>query len=100
MIIVGELRGDIRRVRVNGRELEPGRSQRVWNHSPDGFNWGYYGSGPAQLALAILLDAGLSNAEAVTLHQKFKAHFLATQPAEGFFLDVDVLAWARQQATV
>ncbi len=24
------------------------------NHSPTGFNWGYYGSGPAQLAFAIL----------------------------------------------
>ncbi len=26
------------------------------NHSPDGFSWGYGGSGPAQLALAILAD--------------------------------------------
>ena len=24
------------------------------NHSPDGFNWGYGGSGPAQLAYALL----------------------------------------------
>lgn len=28
----------------------------VANHSPSGFEWGYGGSGPAQLALAILLD--------------------------------------------
>ena len=27
------------------------------NHSPTGFEWGYAGSGPAQLALAILTDA-------------------------------------------
>lgn len=26
------------------------------NHSPSGFAWGYLGSGPAQLALAILAD--------------------------------------------
>lgn len=26
----------------------------IRNHSPDGFNWGYAGSGPAQLALAIM----------------------------------------------
>ncbi len=26
------------------------------NHSPTGFNWGYAGSGPCQLALAILAD--------------------------------------------
>ena len=30
--------------------LKPERSQRVKNHSPDGFNWGYAASGPAQLA--------------------------------------------------
>lgn len=28
----------------------------VRNHSPDGFNWGYGGSGPAQLSLALLCD--------------------------------------------
>ena len=28
----------------------------VFNHSPSGFEWGYLGSGPAQLALAILCD--------------------------------------------
>ena len=38
------------------RRLIPGPSQRIRNHSPDGFEWGYGGSGPAQLALAILLD--------------------------------------------
>ena len=32
-------------------------SLAICNHSPDGFQWGYRGSGPAQLALAILLDA-------------------------------------------
>lgn len=38
-----------------GRELLPARSQRFHNHSPDGFAWGYGGSGPAQLALALCL---------------------------------------------
>jgi hypothetical protein len=28
----------------------------LYNHSPTGFAWGYGGSGPAQLALAILAD--------------------------------------------
>jgi hypothetical protein len=36
--------------------LDPGPSQRLFNHSPDGFEWGYGGSGPAQLSLAMLLD--------------------------------------------
>src|SRR5204863_5783137 len=46
-------------VTMDGALLRPGRSQRVINHSPDGFAWGYGGSGPAQLALAILLAAGV-----------------------------------------
>ena len=28
----------------------------MWRHSPTGFEWGFSGSGPAQLALALLLD--------------------------------------------
>lgn len=36
--------------------LDPAPSQALRNHSPEGFSWGYDGSGPAQLALAILLD--------------------------------------------
>ena len=37
------------------RPLNPRYDLR--NHSPTGFAWGYLGSGPAQLALAILADA-------------------------------------------
>lgn len=42
-------------VYLDGEYLDPGPSQKVWNHSPDGFNWGYGGSGPSQLALAVTL---------------------------------------------
>ena len=35
-------------------ELDPRHDLR--GHSPSGFEWGYGGSGPAQLALAILAD--------------------------------------------
>ena len=38
-----------------GRYLLNGHHD-IRNHSPSGFNWGYGGSGPAQLALAILAD--------------------------------------------
>lgn len=44
------------KVTKDGKDLDPGRSQQVCNHSPDGFAWGYSGSGPSQLALAILLE--------------------------------------------
>lgn len=42
-------------VLLDGKYLSPKLSQKYHNHSPDGFNWGYGGSGPAQLALAIML---------------------------------------------
>jgi hypothetical protein len=44
---------ETRDVYLDGEWLDPKPSQKWHNHSPDGFNWGYGGSGPAQLALAI-----------------------------------------------
>ena len=79
------------------RPLNPEPSQELWNHSPDGFNWGYGGSGPAQLALALLLDAGLSNQDAVALHQRFKWDVIAKLPQTDFIIDANrVLAWIKQ----
>jgi len=43
-------------VLLNGKRLYPEKSQKVYNHSPDGFSWGYCGSGCSQIALAILLE--------------------------------------------
>jgi len=82
-------------VRLDGRVLDPARSQKVWNHSPDGFAWGYGGSGPAQLALAILLAAGLSDDDAVRLHQPFKWAFIAPLPQGRFSISVDVDGWIK-----
>jgi len=47
----------------------------ICNHSPTGFEWGYPGSGPAQLALAILADF-TGNAPEPRVYQKFKAAFI------------------------
>lgn len=41
------------------------------NHSPTGFGWGFNGSGPAQLALALLADA-LGDERAQRLYQDWK----------------------------
>ena len=63
------------RVEDNRRtRLDPRPSQKLFNHSPDGFEWGYGGSGPAQLALALVLDTlgNGDNYRAVGLHQAFK----------------------------
>lgn len=40
---------------VSGRYLGP-LPHHLW-HSPDGFQWGYHGSGPAELARCLLLHA-------------------------------------------
>jgi hypothetical protein len=45
--------------------LEPSISRR--NHSPTGFSWGYNGSGPTQLALALLLDVAGREGEDLAL---------------------------------
>jgi hypothetical protein len=46
------------------------------NHSQT-FAWGYGGSGPAQLALAILADFLENDEMALKLYQKFKFHVIA-----------------------
>lgn len=83
---------------IDGKRLNPARSQRVWNHSPDGFSWGYGGSGPAQLALAILLAAGVPPRVAVTHHQAFKWDVIGALPQADFAVDVDVARWMAARA--
>jgi hypothetical protein len=49
----------------------------IRNHSPSGFEWGYGGSGPAQLALALLVDA-LGDVDLAQKHyQDFKFEVVA-----------------------
>lgn len=76
------LRGvfETRDVWLDGKKLDPARSQKVRNHSPDGFNWGYAGSGPAQLALAIMLELTGSSAG----YQEFKDKLIAKLPQADF----------------
>ena len=67
-------------------------------HSPDGFEWGYNGSGPADLALNIInafvppgwdkLDPvkcykGEVSFTAFILHQEFKREFIEVLPKDG-----------------
>lgn len=50
------------------------------NHSPDGFSWGYLGSGPAQLALAMLMQVFQDWSRVQPIYQIFKEHFIARIP--------------------
>ncbi|MHC3381812.1 DUF6166 domain-containing protein [Haloarcula sp. H-GB5] len=58
--------------RPGQERLTPDRSLELVNHSPSGFEWGYGGSGPAQLALALLLDYTNDEAFALDHYQAFK----------------------------
>ena len=54
-----------------GERLTPERSLQIARHSPSGFAVGYRGSGPAQLALAVLLDYTENAALAREYYQTF-----------------------------
>lgn len=71
-------------VTVDGRSPNPRLD--LWNHSPTGFEWGYGGSGPAQLALALLADHLGNDEEAVSLYQAFKFAVVANLPKQGWTL--------------
>mgnify|MGYP007071681871 CR=1 FL=1 len=72
-------------------------------HSPDGFEWGYRGSGPADLALNVLC-ALLPQVEmigigcparvpfaAMEFHQRFKEEVIANMPKAGGWVKLEAL---------
>lgn len=63
--------------RPGQERLTPERSLELVNHSPSGFEWGYGGSGPAQLALALLLDYTGDEAFALDHYQAFKTEVVS-----------------------
>jgi len=81
-----KLRGEVvtRTVYLDEVALSPHKSQRVKNHSPDGFAWGYGGSGPAQLALAVMLEL-YPQRIALEKYQQFKFNTIAILPMKEDF---------------
>ena len=74
-------------VTVNGRPLNPRLD--LHSHSPTGFEWGYGGSGPAQLALAILADHCGNDEQALMFYQRFKWAVIAQLPRRQWVLTSD-----------
>ena len=70
---------------VDGVELVPERS----------FNWGYFGTGPALLARALLKIAGLSVVEVQNKYHAFKTEVVGTLRHEDILTGEDVLAWVK-----
>ena len=81
---------DSRQVFIDGAELLPADSLKLINHSPDGFAWGYGGSGPAQLSLAILLYF-CTKEIALSFYQSFKWTVIAALPSGDFELPVEAV---------
>jgi hypothetical protein len=71
-------------VTVNDQPLNPRLDLR--KHSPNGFEWGYGGSGPTQLALAILADHLGDDEKALQLYQLFKWQVVAFLPHQSWIL--------------
>lgn len=82
-------------VLVNGKQLKQPNK-----HSPSGFNWGYGGSGPADLAYAILFDL-YGEEVADLLYQQFKWDFIAVLPqGEGWTITESEITNWKKEATM
>ncbi len=73
-----------------GRGLDPRFDLRI--HSPSGFEWGYGGSGPAQLALALAADVLGDDEAALDVYQRLKFHVVGRLPTDGWTLTEAELA--------
>lgn len=103
-IYLGNLDGRV--VVLDGPHTRP--LTHIAYHSPTGFAWGYAGSGPADLALAILADyfeepeelvqgalrsMWAPRSKAVRLYQAFKDQFVATSRRQLRIESLEIEAW-------
>lgn len=87
----------------------------IERHSPNGYEWGYAGSGPADLALNIIeyyvrvlrnegveignphkMREGVAHDLTLWIYQDFKCDFIATAPTEGRTIEANtVISWIK-----
>lgn len=72
-----------KQIHIDNKNLKPTASQAIRNHSSDGFDWGYGGSGPAQFALALLMQY-VDPETAQQYCQKFKFGWVSILPQKDF----------------
>lgn len=65
-------------VTFGGQPINP--SFDLCNHSPTGFSWGYGGSGPAQLALALAMHRTKNSQRAKRIYPFLKAVLISQLP--------------------
>ena len=83
--------------RPDREPLMLGPSLAIKAHSPLGFNWGYLGSGPAQLALALLLDTTGDEARSLALYQSFKRAYVAGWADQWEITPEEIGVWIAEQ---
>lgn len=89
--------GDIVLSRKNGYP-EVNIPHAISFHSPTGFEWGYGGSGPAELALNILYAVTGDREIADRYYMQFKWDFIAGMPVDGGTIKRDeILEWLKEQ---
>src|ERR1039457_6493676 len=66
---------------IGDKALDIRRSLKIENKSSS-YSWGYHGSGPSQLALAIMLELCDDEETARRLFQEFKISFIADEPSD------------------
>ena len=77
-----------------GYAIVEGVAHELVCHSPTGFEWGYLGSGPAELALNILYKATGDKPFAKRHYQRFKEQWVSTLPLQGGVISARTIrAW-------
>lgn len=79
---------------VHFKGLPPDPRYDLRKRSPARVEWGHDGSGPAQLALALLADHFSDDARALQLAPAFKWALVAKLPRSGWTLTSDEIARA------
>lgn len=69
----------------------------IVRYSPDGFNWGYGGSGPADLALSILADFFGTEEIPPNIYQQFKRKFIEPVGGELRITGNEILDWTKDE---
>ena len=83
-------------VNIDGKKLQwldPEPSQQIINHSPDGFNWGYGGSGPSQLSLGLLYDVTGDKNMSLRYYHEFTWEQVASMPDKWKLEEKDIWKW-------
>lgn len=76
--------------------LDPKPSQKLADHSQDGFNWSYGGSAPNQLGLAILLDA-TNEEDALRFYPEFTDIYVASWGDKWEMTQDEIKSWVQGQ---